>query len=113
MKVIDVNHKYGHWTVIEQSRNGTWRCRCHCGTEQSIPETWLLSGFSKSYGCKKSKAKDLRNQRFGRLIAIGPVAEKNPTGASAGDVYVIVAMKLLSAAIIFYRVIQHHAGVRP
>lgn len=81
MQIIDVNHKYGYWTVIERNRNRTWRCRCHCGTEQNIPEAWLLSGFSKSCGCRKSKAKDLRQQRFGRLIAIGPVAEKNPDGS--------------------------------
>lgn len=78
---IDILTKIGHWTVVERINEEIWLCRCRCGNESHIPEEWLLSGFSKSCGCRKSRAKDLRNQRFGHLIAIGPEAEKNPDGS--------------------------------
>ena len=40
-----------------------------------------MSGFSTSCGCRWSRAKDLREKRFGLLIAIEPVAEKAKDGS--------------------------------
>lgn len=76
MSDIDINHKYGHWTIIEKNTDGTWHCKCDCGNTGDVPESWLLCGFSKSCGCRKSRAKDLRGIRFGMLTAIEPVAER-------------------------------------
>ena len=73
--------KFGYWTAIARNHDETWLCRCRCGNEENIPETWLISGFSVSCGCRKSRAKDLRNKRFGMLTSIEPVKEKNRDGS--------------------------------
>ena len=78
---IDAGHKFGHWTVLKRNRDGTWLCQCSCGNKGDIPEAWLLSGFSKSCGCRSTRVKDIRQRRFGRLTAIEPVAEKSVDGS--------------------------------
>ena len=80
-KSIDAGHKFGHWTVLKKNRDETWLCQCRCGNKGDIPEAWLLSGFSKSCGRRRSRARDIRQRRFGRLTAIEPVAEKNTDGS--------------------------------
>lgn len=80
-KSIDAGHKFGHWTVLKKNRDETWLCKCRCGNKGDIPEAWLLSGFSRSCGCRRSRARDIRQRRFGRLTAIEPVAEKNTDGS--------------------------------
>lgn len=81
MNKLDVNHTIGHWTVLRKNGDRTWLCRCRCGTERNVPETWLLSGLSKSCGCRKSRAQDLHEKRFGRLTVIEPIGEKHPDGS--------------------------------
>lgn len=81
MKTIDIMNRFGHWTVLQKHHDEMWLCRCVCGNERKIPEAWHLSGFSKSCGCRKSRARDLRRRRFGRLTALEPVAEKNQDGS--------------------------------
>jgi hypothetical protein len=39
---------FGHWTVLRYE-NGTWLCKCECGTERNIPGYTLSSGRSR--GC--------------------------------------------------------------
>ena len=81
MKMTDRKHIFGHWTVLKRNHDGTWLCHCRCGTKENVPEAWLLSGFSKSCGCRKSKVKDLREKRFGRLTAIEPIGKKYADGS--------------------------------
>ena len=81
MEAIDINYKFGHWIVVKRNSDGTWLCKCSCGNERNIPECWLLSGFTKSCGCKKTRVKDLRGRRFGILTAIEPMAERNCDGS--------------------------------
>ena len=73
--------RFRWWTVIRKNTNGTYLCCCDCGTKRTIPESWLLSGFSTSCGCHKERSKDLRMQEFGYLTAIEPVAEKAKDGS--------------------------------
>lgn len=48
---------FGRWTSIERSgRRGyniLWRCRCVCGTVKDVVQSNLVSGTSKSCGCRK------------------------------------------------------------
>lgn len=66
--------KFNHLSVIEITektpRATIWLCRCDCGNETTVATSDLTSGHTKSCGClkRKSNAKDLRGQRFGRLV---------------------------------------------
>ena len=75
---------YNYLTVIEktsQKRSSSylWKCQCKCGNFILARKCELESGHTKSCGCfhieqfKKNnadRAKDLLNQRFGRLVVI-------------------------------------------
>lgn len=51
----EVGKVYGRWTVLERvenhGRNGTFLCRCECGTERAVQGRGLRSGKSQSCGC--------------------------------------------------------------
>ncbi len=73
----------GNLVAIEKSdvkRKGSalWRCRCDCGNEIYLEAYKIRNGLAKSCGCarKMKGAKDLKGQRFGKLIAIERTAEK-------------------------------------
>ena len=69
-----------------------WKCKCHCGNIFITRGADLTNGTTKSCGCiskartkqmgmanKNKYIKDLRNQRFGSLVAIEPT-EKRDSG---------------------------------
>lgn len=60
--------KFGEWTVLKHIKGKRWLCKCSCGTEKEVLSDHLLSGATKSCGCKKIK--DLTNKKFGRLRPI-------------------------------------------
>lgn len=73
---------FGRWTVLDlsperSSRGGTmWRCRCECGTTQTVLAKSLHQG-SQSCGCLQRESArrtltDLSGQRFGRLTVLAP-----------------------------------------
>ena len=74
MKLDLTGQKFNQLTVIEVAektpRATFWRCLCDCGTETKVSTNDLTSGHTKSCGClrRKSNAKDLLGQRFGRLV---------------------------------------------
>lgn len=77
MKIDLTGQTFNNLTVIrkadEQDGQKTmWICRCICGTETKASTTEIKSGHKKSCGCRKRKsnAKDLTGQRFGRLTVI-------------------------------------------
>jgi len=62
-KVDVTGHKFG-WllalerVVVERSygrKEGRWRCVCDCGKEIVIPHSRLLTGNTKSCGCKRGR----------------------------------------------------------
>lgn len=64
--------RFGKWTVagpVKTDRGTAWRCRCDCGVEKTVETCHLISGRSKSCGCKRIK--DIIGKRFGRLQVIG------------------------------------------
>ena len=80
--------RFGRLTVIEQagltSTGGNrWKCRCDCGGISYPHASGLRNGKTKSCGCLqketagKYNAKDIKGQRFGRLIALYPTGERH------------------------------------
>ena len=64
-------------------------CRCECGKECDVSSHALLSGHTQSCGCLNSDvrqswglstAKDLSNQKFGKLIALYPTTKRSAHG---------------------------------
>lgn len=68
---IDLTGKrFGNLTVIEKSNNdksdgALWKCRCDCGKEITTRSTYLLSGDTKSCGCRKTQSLLDRNVKHG------------------------------------------------
>ncbi len=75
MKKIDLTGKsFGDLVVIEEindrcKKSVMWKCRCKCGNIINVSSGNLLSGNSKSCGCR-NRTKDLTNMRFGKLVAL-------------------------------------------
>lgn len=73
---ISIGDKFGLLTVIDKcvdrDKSGCikWVCRCDCGNIVSVRSSYLRSGTTKSCGCIKSKIKDVKEQRYGRLTVI-------------------------------------------
>lgn len=58
-KFIDLtNKKFNSWTVIRHIKGGIWECECECGKRKNITVSNVVSGKSKSCGCKR-KAKGI------------------------------------------------------
>lgn len=78
-KIDLTGQKFGRWIVLEFdcNKNGQtyWKCKCECGNEKSVNGGRLRNGGSKSCGCLSKEstahrsAKNIVNQRFGRLVA--------------------------------------------
>lgn len=70
--------RFGKLTVIKQverkpddkDNHLKWLCHCDCGNEITVRSSNLRSGCVKSCGCLKYEIKDIKGQRFGRLIAL-------------------------------------------
>ena len=83
-KIKDLtNKKFGELVVIERDYNINyshktfWKCKCSCGNIKSISYSHLITGQTKSCGCKKLKF--LENDRFGRWRVISRVEKSHPT----------------------------------
>ena len=69
--------RFGNLVAIsptEERENGSvvWECRCDCGNTVFIKSGRLRHGGAVSCGCmpKRTTAKDLTGQRFGRLVVL-------------------------------------------
>src|ERR1700730_12282091 len=66
---------FGHWTVIHPASKPKYGhlaslCRCACGNEAIVPNSDLLRGKSKSFGCARREAcakrcREHRNSQHG------------------------------------------------
>lgn len=81
--------RFGKLTAIEpteERKHGyvVWRCRCDCGKEISVESRYLKREMVTDCGCvpKIRARKDLRGQRFGRLV----VLEESEKRAGNGEV---------------------------
>lgn len=99
---------FNKWTVIKSvsKYNGSYVCRCQCGTESEIKAYVLRSGKVK--GCRKcrsypnpSKYNDLTNKTFGKWMVIKHEGTKNKKRmwlckCSCGKESIVEARNLLS-----------------
>lgn len=92
-KMKDISKKkFGRLTAMEptnQRKNGNvvWKCQCKCGNIVYVSRANLEQGFTSSCGCLQSEnisqknklrqTKDIKNKRFGRLIALEPTQERS------------------------------------
>ena len=81
---------FGRLTALKpvdrnKDRRVIWLCKCSCGNYLTTIGKTLSSGGTKSCGCfkheqqskcGKASAKDLTNQRFGRLVAVIPTDKR-------------------------------------
>lgn len=86
-----VGKKFGKLTVLYQtenhiSKNGnsrlTWHCKCECGNEVDVMGLNLTRNHTTSCGCaradgRKKLQRDITGERFGNLIGIRKVENKN------------------------------------
>ncbi len=67
-----------------QRRRGlvVWECRCDCGNTTYVTATDLIRGNTSSCGCLRSElvSKDITGKRFGKLIALWPIPERDIHG---------------------------------
>lgn len=84
--------QFGFLTVIEatEQRAGSniiWKCKCICGKEHCVAGADLVTGKTKSCGCKKkelnslSKKISMLGKKFGKLLVIQEVEERDPDGS--------------------------------
>ncbi len=80
-EMVQTGMRFGHLTCVEWSSPwpgiSVWKCECDCGKIVQVSENALLSGVRTSCGCRKSRAQDLSGRRFGRLIALEPMLERD------------------------------------
>ena len=63
-------------TDERETSNTLWKCVCICGNETTLRANQIVNGFVKSCGClkiqntKNALIKDLKGQRFGKLLVI-------------------------------------------
>lgn len=82
------------WTILEYAGNSKWKCQCECGEIKEVRGPDLKSGRSKSCGCihselliqrnlndnpSKAIKKDLTNQRFGSLLVLEEMPDRQKT----------------------------------
>ena len=49
------DQQFGDWKVIEYAGNRFWTCKCSCGNIKQVSAYNLISGQSKSCGCKSKE----------------------------------------------------------
>ena len=69
-----VGKRFGKLVVVGRT-DCAWKCICDCGKETEVATSHLTSGKTKSCGCGRrghdpKRLKDIKGQRFGRLVAI-------------------------------------------
>lgn len=80
---------FGDLTVVGKSRKRTkmgpyWTCLCRCGYTCEATASELVSGRKTHCGCKSRKNyayTNITGQRFGRLTALYPTAERSARGS--------------------------------
>lgn len=116
-KLIDLTgQKFGRWTVIKRAPNRGnrtfWTCQCQCGNIKDVASIVLRKGESQSCGCLnnelcaelgRSKIKDIKGKRFGRLVVIEKSEHRSPQGnvmwtcqCDCGEIVTIRSTSLIS-----------------
>jgi len=69
-----IGKRFGKLTVLEPQAEGFCLCRCDCGTELTVRNTLLTSGYLTSCGCARGERnkKDITGMRSGMVVALEP-----------------------------------------
>lgn len=62
---------FGEWEVLEYAGNRFWKCKCSCGTVKNVHSYYLITGQSKSCGCKSTK--------YSNITMLERYGDTNPT----------------------------------
>lgn len=81
---IEKNGLYGYLTALEDTGKRTsrgtaiWKCKCKCGKEVEFTSSTLKMKGLHSCGCARglNNMKDIKGQRFTRLLAVAPTDER-------------------------------------
>ena len=64
-----------------------WKCKCDCGNQVCVISNYLISGHTKSCGCRradtarKNFTKDLTGKIFSKLTALSPTEKRGGDGS--------------------------------
>ena len=79
--------RFGRLTALEPTKereNGyiVWLCRCSCGNIVHVSSRFLKKGWVTSCGCEEKRPRygDLTGKRFGRLLAVSMLKERDSKG---------------------------------
>lgn len=72
------------YLVDKHGTGSVWHCKCECGNEFDTNGARIRSGGVKSCGCLSTLARQLENQRRGRIIQIGDTFGKLTVIADLG-----------------------------
>lgn len=80
------------WTILsiippnDKHRKTFAMCQCQCGIVKEVQLSYVIDGKSKDCGCgrkqmlQETKTKNLVGQRFGKLVALEMLEERNANG---------------------------------
>lgn len=82
-----IGQRFNRLEVIEKTNERQdgmiiWKCKCDCGNIVTVPTSYLTTGDTGSCGCyqkdriNEACAKDITNQKFGKLTAIKPTEKR-------------------------------------
>ncbi len=87
-----INTQINGWTVLdiippdEKHKRTFALCRCQCGTIKEVSLSYIINENSRDCGCGRKKTlqeirtKNLVGQRFGKLVVIEMLEERNKNG---------------------------------
>ena len=87
-----IGTKINQWTILdivppnEKHSRVFAKCQCECGTIKETRLSYVVDGRSKNCGCgrketlKEIRTKNLIGQRFGKLVVIEMLEERNKNG---------------------------------
>ena len=87
-----IGTKINGWTILNiipsnEKNNKTFAlCKCQCGTVKDVLLSNIINGLSKNCGCgrknmlKETRTKSLVGQRFGKLVVLEMIEERNING---------------------------------
>lgn len=116
-----VGTKFGDLVVesfayVKDNKN-YWNCRCSCGNTACVATDKLISGNTKSCGCKRVKYgkehnrfRDITGQIFGNLTAIEPVDGKWLFQCSCGNKKIIALNDVVSGRTQSCGCLRHRSG---
>jgi len=90
-RTVDISgQRFGKLVALKptEERRGrivVWECKCDCGNTAYVLKSTLMRGSTRSCGClhrenaNRNPVRDLTGKRFGKLVVVGPTAQRKGT----------------------------------